>query len=107
MADVEDAHAGAHRQMFGHDAAARRVFDRHVPPPNSTIFAPSCRWMALSAVFLSVWLSAIEDKATSLSEFWLTGTESSTEAWGTFKVNIRVLQGQCGLAASGLTRLWH
>ena len=50
--------------------------------------------MALSEVFLSVWLSAIEDKCISLSESWLTVTESAREAWRTFKVNIRVLQGQ-------------
>jgi len=28
-------------------------------------------------------------------------TDPSTEAWGTFKVNIRVLQGQCGADVRG------
>ncbi len=31
VADVEDAHAGAHRIVLGDDAARGRVFDRHVP----------------------------------------------------------------------------
>ena len=31
VADVEDADAGAHRVVLGHDAAGGRVFDGHVP----------------------------------------------------------------------------
>ena len=31
VADVEDAHAGAHSIMLGDDAAGRGILDRHVP----------------------------------------------------------------------------
>ena len=31
VADVEDAHAGAHRHVLGQDAAGRGIFHRHVP----------------------------------------------------------------------------
>src|SRR6476620_6240130 len=61
-------------------------------PPKSTILAPSLRCIALSAVFLSVWPSAVEDKCFPFQPLD-TGDRVRRGARRTTKGTIRVLQG--------------